>query len=111
MVDPKLLGIRIRTARERVGLSQEELAVAVSKDQHAISQYENGKRKLPVTDLPAFAKVLKMPLLYFFEGDAVQRDLDTTALNEFRRLPTREAQQMVITFIRNLFDLLEPYHR
>ena len=108
---PKLLGNRIRSARERLGLSQEELAAAVSKDQHAISQYENGKRKLSVTDLPAFARALKVPILYFYQGDAVLEDLDKVALDEFQRLPTPEAKQAAITLIRTMLDVLAPYHR
>ena len=65
-MDPKILGERIREARERAGISQEDLAVAVGKDQRAISEYENGKRKLSVTDLPMFARTLRVPLLYFY---------------------------------------------
>ena len=40
-VDARTFGARIREARERLRLSQEELAEAVSKDQAAISEYES----------------------------------------------------------------------
>jgi transcriptional regulator with XRE-family HTH domain len=110
-LDTELLGNRIRVARERLGLSQEELGTVVSKDQRAISQYENGKRKLSATDLPTFAQTLKVPLLYFFEGEAVLEDLDKAVLDEFRRLPIQEAKQAAIDLIHVLLDLLEPHHR
>jgi transcriptional regulator with XRE-family HTH domain len=105
-LNPKLLGIRIRDARERLQLSQEDLAEAVSKDQHAISQYENGNRKLSVTDLPAFAKALNVPLLYFFEGEISAEDLDKAIVNEFRRLPTDEAKKAAIEFMRIFSDTI-----
>ena len=55
------LGQRIRTAREAQGLSQEEFAARISRDQRAVSEYENGKRKITVTDLPRLAEVLGVP--------------------------------------------------
>src|SRR4051794_23244935 len=99
-VDSKLLGARIREAREKVGLSQEELASAVGKDQGSISEYENGNRRLFAIDLPAFARALRVPLLYFYEGDALPTDIDRLLLEEFRQLPSLEAQQAAIDIIR-----------
>jgi transcriptional regulator with XRE-family HTH domain len=95
-----LLGLRIRQARERRGLSQEDLAAAVSKDQRAISEYEAGKRKLAVTDLPTFATVLEVPLLFFFEEDASLHNLDAALLNYFHELPSPELRQAAIDIIR-----------
>lgn len=101
-LDPKWLGLRIRQARDLRGISQEELAAAVSKDQRAISEYENGKRKLAVTDLPAFATVLEVPIRYFFEPEVEAYDLDQALLNYFHRLPTPEAKQAAIDLIHVL---------
>ena len=95
-MDAKLLGVRIREARERLGLSQEELAAAVSRDQGAISEYESGKRRLSVVDLPVFAKTLQVPLLYFFEGDVTESDVERMLINEFRQLPTLAAKQAMV---------------
>ena len=105
-VDPVLLGQRIRSARERLKMSQEELAMRVSKDQRAISEYENGKRKLAVTDLPSFARVLNVSVLFFFEGPLEGEALDETLLMEFHRLPTRRARQTAIELVRTLSDLV-----
>jgi len=79
-LDPKHLGLRIRQAREHLSLSQEDLAAAVGKDQGAVSEYENGRRKLAVTDLPRFATVLEVPLSYFFEEEAPVYELDEAML-------------------------------
>ncbi len=105
-MDQKWLGLRIRQARELRGISQEDLAAAVSKDQRAISEYENGKRKLAVTDLPAIATVLEVPLLYFFEPDASPNDLDEALLNYFRQLPTPEAKRAAIDILRILSNTI-----
>jgi transcriptional regulator with XRE-family HTH domain len=105
-LDSKQLGFRIRQAREQRGLSQEEFAAAVSKDQGAISDYENGKRKLAAIDLPLFAIVLEVPLLYFFEEDASIYNLDEVLLNYFHQLPDPNAQQGVIEIIRTLSKML-----
>ena len=110
-MDLKLLGERIREARERAGISQEDLAAAVGRDQRAISEYENGKRKLSVTDLPMFAKTLRVPLLYFYEGEIVLQDLDQAILDHFRRLPSPEAKQAAVEIIRIFSDTYDLYPR
>lgn len=108
LLDPKQLGFRIRQAREQRGLSQEEFAAAVAKDQGAISDYENGKRKLAVTDLPTFATVLEVPPSYFFEEEPSVYTLDEALLNYFHQLPTPEARQAVIDIVRILTHLVPP---
>jgi len=105
------LGERIRQARERAGISQEDLAIAVSKDQRAISEYENGKRKLSVTDLPVFARTLKVPVAFFYEGEPVLQDLDQAILEQFRRLPTPKAKEAAIEIVRIFSDSYDVYPR
>jgi transcriptional regulator with XRE-family HTH domain len=107
LVDPTVLGERIRQAREQIGLSQEEFAVAVSRDQGAISEYENGKRKLPATDLPLFARVLGVPVSYFYEGEQTVDDLDQLLLAEFQQLPTRDAKRIALQILRLFSDGLK----
>jgi transcriptional regulator with XRE-family HTH domain len=106
-LDPKQLGNRIRQARERLRISQDELAVMVSKDQRAISEYENGKRKLAATDLPAFAEALEVSILYFYEGESDTQDLDNIALSEFHRLSSPKARQVAIEIMRLLSEAID----
>lgn len=94
------LGARIRSAREQANISQEELASRVSKDQRAVSDYENGKRKLAAAELPAFARALNVSVLYFFEGEISQNDVDRALLKEFHQIASTEAQQDVIEIVR-----------
>lgn len=95
-----LLGSRIRQAREQKGLSQEELATLVSKDQRAVSDYENGKRKLSAVDLSNIAKVLNVSVLYFYEGEVTLHDLEYTILREFQQISTDEAKRALIEVAR-----------
>jgi transcriptional regulator with XRE-family HTH domain len=99
-VDPTILGQRIRQARERIGLSQEEFAARISKDQRAISEYEHGKRRISVTDLPLIARVLDVPILYFFEEEITPRDLDDQILRQFRQLSNRRSQKAALELMR-----------
>jgi transcriptional regulator with XRE-family HTH domain len=99
------LGNRIRQARERLGLSQEEFANRVHKDQTAISEYENGKRRVSITELPLVASVLQVPILYFFEDILSVDDLDRALLDEFHRLPD-VSRQGAITILRTLADMM-----
>lgn len=108
-VDQVELGQRIRRARERIGMSQEAFAVAVERDQKAVSEYENGKRKLPATELPTFARVLGVPVSYFFEGDFQVDDLDQLLLQEFHTLPTQEDKQAAIQAVQLISDTIKRY--
>jgi transcriptional regulator with XRE-family HTH domain len=63
----KKLGDRIRQARNELGISQEKLADLANTTQNTISQYENGKRSMRVSELPQLASALKKPVSYFIE--------------------------------------------
>jgi len=88
-LDLKELGQKIRQARERRGLSQEEFADLVKKDQTAISEYENGKRKIAAAELPNFSEVLRVPIAYFFGEEINADELDKLLLKEFHQLPEK----------------------
>ena len=105
-MDSKLLGERIRQAREKRGLSQEDLAALISRDQRAVWEYEYGKRRIAVTDLPRLAQALQVPLLYFFEGELTATDLDHSLLAEFQRLPSLEAKRYAVEILRLYSDAL-----
>src|SRR5258708_14236973 len=99
-VNQTQLGQRIRTARERIGLSQEVLAEVVKRDQKAISEYENGKRKLPAIELPIYAHALGVPVSYFFDDDFGMDDLDQLLLQEFHLLVRQDDKETAIQAIR-----------
>ena len=108
-MEPIVLGARIREARESLRMSQEELANLVHRDQRAISEYENGKRKLSATDLPMFASALNVPILYFYEDEVSLDDFDRAMLSELQRLPTSESKLAAIELVRVLSQALQLY--
>lgn len=61
------LGARVRHYRERLGLSQEELALSVGAAQQTIQSLESGKIRKS-TFLPHLAKVLGVDLDYLLSG-------------------------------------------
>ena len=61
----KQLAERLRQAREYLGLSQEEVAQQVGLSRPAISQIENGNRRVDAIELTKFAKLYQRPLGYF----------------------------------------------
>lgn len=94
------IGARIRQAREHISLSQEDFAVAVGKDQRAISEYENGKRKIAAADLENFGHILLVPVSYFFDGELKLDSLDQLMLHEMRKLPSFSSRQAAIKMIQ-----------
>lgn len=70
-------GERIRSAREKAGLSQEQLAAKIQLAGHALTQkavsrIENGERIVPDFEVPLFASALGVSALWLLgiEEDA-----------------------------------------
>lgn len=105
-LDSYQLGQKIREARERQGLSQEELASQLGLGQRAISELENGKRRLAVTEVPILAAILDVPLLYFLSDARSTTERDEILLEQFHLLPSDDMQQMVIDMVRLLVKTL-----
>ena len=62
----KMIGARIRSARESVGLSQEQLANKMGFSSPAsISHFEAGMRKISIADLHKLSRTLGTPIEFF----------------------------------------------
>ena len=59
------IAIRLREAREVLGLSQEEVAQKLYKTQSYVSRCETAKRRMDIFELEAFAELYEKPLTYF----------------------------------------------
>lgn len=103
-MDLQRLGNRIRQAREQLGLSQEAFAARVSKTQTAVSEYENGNRRISITEIPKFAEVLQVPIMYFFEDNLNPTDRDFAVLEVFHKL-SPASQQDAIRILHILIDI------
>lgn len=68
-----LFGIRLRAARERAGLAQDRLGVAIGLDESCssarISRYETGVHQPPFQVAEKLAEVLQVPTAYFYCAD------------------------------------------
>ena len=101
--DEAILGNRIKQARDKKGLSQTELAKALGIGQRGISELENGKRKLAVSELPVLAKTLDVPILYFLEGTMLEEgELEGLLLLYFNEIRKDELKKSVIDIARIL---------
>ncbi|MGB9803636.1 helix-turn-helix domain-containing protein [Desulfofundulus sp.] len=105
----KSIGRRIQMAREEAGLSQEQLAAKIGCSQSALSNYEQGKRRLYLAQLEKIAEVLHKPIDYFLqpveEKDAGRNtaytDVDTdiqAVLDALRKL-SPASRKLVVDFI------------
>ncbi len=102
---PQQLGERIRQAREALGLSQDELADRVKRDQRSISEYENGKRRIYAHDLPTFAEALQVSIGYFFREVVSSDDVDIMLLEAFHQFQ-EEDRKTLLDMIRLLSPLI-----
>lgn len=102
-MDSKLLGQKIRDAREQVGLSQEQLAQLVNKDQRTISEVEHGKKRIIINDVPLYAEALQVPILYFFRDTLINpTDLEQDLLEVFNKLPDATSKRAMIDIMEIL---------
>jgi transcriptional regulator with XRE-family HTH domain len=102
------LGRRLRAARVARGFTQEDLIERLGKTRYAsdISEYENGRRKMSVVDLPYYAAALGVPITYFFEEVMPEDDLELAVVEWFRTLPGPDAKRRVFTFMKETAPLI-----
>jgi len=67
------IGLRVKSARRRAGLTQEQLSEAVSKAVETISNIERGHSLTGLETLEQIAKALNSPLGHFIEGYRPER--------------------------------------
>jgi transcriptional regulator with XRE-family HTH domain len=68
------LGDRLRDARKYLGLKQEEVAAYLKIPRTALTDIENGQRRVEAIELSRLAKLYRQPAAYFTgEDDAASR--------------------------------------
>ncbi len=92
--DIQEMGRRIRQARERLDMTQDELAALIGRSRDTISHYETGNRAIVVTELPALAQALRVPIEYFFGYE--EPDGETMALvAELNAMPPAQKKDVL----------------
>lgn len=62
------VGQKLKIRRNLIGITQEGLAEAAGITFQQVQKYEKGKNRLSASRLFQFARVLDVPVSYFFEG-------------------------------------------
>jgi len=77
------IGIRIRTRRRELGVSQERLAEAVGLTFQQIQKYERGVNRVSASTLWDIAAHLQTPITYFYDGlEGADHDPEAIARSE-----------------------------
>jgi transcriptional regulator with XRE-family HTH domain len=96
--DRQTLGDRLRTAREYVGLKQEEVARHLSIPRSALSNIEAGQRKVDALELTRMAKLYQRPVSWFTgEDGTVSEELPAEVAHVARAaasLSSRDRQEL-----------------
>lgn len=69
------LGDRLREARKYLGLKQEEVANYLKIPRTALTDIENGQRRVEAIELTRLAKLYRQPVAYFTGGDDASANL------------------------------------
>jgi transcriptional regulator with XRE-family HTH domain len=106
------MGRLIQSARNEVGISQEELARIAYVHRNTINNIENGKRVPDALILSQIAVALEKPIAYFFPVPYIhelkEEDLsvdERTLLIHFRRIWKPESRLLAISQIKAIADL------
>ena len=104
------VGNRLRQRRVLLGMSQENLGLAVGLTFQQIQKYERGANRIGASRLYEFSKVLDVPVGYFFD------ELPDEALSPYMRKLSHEApdkanvEQALMTR-REILELVRVYDK
>lgn len=83
----KILGVLLRNARIRAGMTIKDAAEATGFPSSAMSDYEYGRRDISLPQLEVLAYTYRVPITYFWSDDPIPDDED-------RDLPTEKAVEL-----------------
>lgn len=106
------VGKRIRHRRWMVGMTQQQLAEGVGIKFQQIQKYETGMNRVSASRLWDIARVLEVPIAYFFEGLDQAEGADAAGVAKDDVLSDKEAMNLLRIFHaipeqqrRRLFEL------
>lgn len=102
------VGAKLKTRRNLMGLSQDELASQVDVTYQQVQKYENGMNRIGASRLYEISKVLKVTVGYFFEGLANEEKRQGFAENEQAAF---EAGNDDILNRKETYDLIRSYYQ
>lgn len=102
----KIVGERLRSYRNRAGLSQDELAEKSGLHHTYIGQLERGEKNATLESIEKVAKALDLPLEILFENivtGGINNDIPKECYNLLTALPEKE-QKAIFELIKKAID-------
>lgn len=104
------VGARLRLRRGLVGISQEKLADAIGLTFQQIQKYERGTNRISAGRLHDFARVLEVPVTYFFESFLPgMKDVPLAGLSDTKQEKFNALDETLYSS-RETLDLLKIYY-
>lgn len=92
---------RLKEAREYLGLTQQQVAEAISIPRSAVSDIESGKRRVAVDELKRLATLLRHPVTHFL-GEEPEIAADVLALARTAENLPEDDRKELLRFARFL---------
>lgn len=91
------LGLRLKEAREYLGLSQQEVAESLNISRSAISLMEAGQRKVEMLELTAMAKIYCRPVGHFTGEDQKEQLPEDVAMlaRQAGKLSDKDREELI----------------
>ncbi len=101
------IGWRLKVLRQNLRVSQESLGARIGVSYQTIQRYERGQYRIAADRLEAIARILGVPVGYFFgeSEEARGRPYDRTALAiaaEAERLPSDRIRKSAYRFMKTI---------
>ena len=92
---PKAIGERIRTAREKLNMKQEDLASKLFCKREVVSYYENGNRDIKTDTLIRLSEILGVTTDYLLGlSKAVTKDIEVASICDYTGLSERSIDNL-----------------
>jgi len=105
MLDMKLVGKRLKEARENMNYSQQKVADYVDKTREQISYYENGSREIGLSLLIKLASLYGKNIDYFIGLDTNEAELQMAFRSDKISKEDQEKIEWARNFVNNLYEL------
>lgn len=105
------VGKRLRFGRTMKGMSQEAIGDSIGVTFQQIQKYERGVNCIRAGKLFELAKVLKVPVAFFFEGFESEAGADSKYAIPGAADSGSDAFDMELTFSRESIELMRAFHK
>jgi len=118
------VGSRVRSLRERSGISQAAMARRLGVSFQQLQKYESGKNRISAGRLKMVAELLELPVDSFFQSEEPERETGNGAypttkefresveglelMRAFRRIPSAQTRERVLALVKTLAEDVPP---